>query len=155
MRHILKKCLIVLCAAWLGLPVLAAAEQSVSCPEAGILLAVPDSFTLAPLPEEDPDLCLLLESRKMTVWLYVTFVGNVSSDSLPQVLTGDETDMGVRLLSGREVQYIAGTGEDFSYYTCCWMNGRDGVTLDFHYTGKTSKAMPVIEEILASLEWLD
>ena len=152
----MKKWLLLLCAVLLGLSFPAMAADQVSCPAGGFSFVLPDSFALTDLSDsEDPDLCLLLESKSMTISVFVSFVGNVSPDSVPFVLTGDETDMGSRKISGRTVQYIAGSSNGLSYYSCFWIRKKDGVTLDFRFTGKTSKAMKTVEKILDTLEWDD
>lgn len=126
------------------------------CPSAGFSFLLPDRFTVTDLSDsEDTDLCLLVESKNMSVSVFVSYVGKVDPDSIPFVLTGDETDMGSLRIAGREVQYIAGSSGGVSYYSCFWLKGKDGVTLDFSYTGKSSKAMPVIQQILDSIEWTD
>ena len=141
----MKKWLLLLCAVLLGLSFPAMAADQVSCPAGGFSFVLPDSFALTDLSDsEDP-----------TISVFVSFVGNVSPDSVPFVLTGDETDMGSRKTSGRTVQYIAGSSNGLSYYSCFWIRKKDGVTLDFRFTGKTSKAMKTVEKILDTLEWDD
>ena len=150
-RAVLLLVMILFC-----LPVCSFASERVECPSMGFSFILPDQFSLLDLSDsDDPDLCLLAESKKMTLSVFVSYVGKVDPDSIPFVLTGDETDMGSRKVSGRRLQYIAGSSDGRSYYSCFWLHGKDGVTLDFRYAGKSSKAMPVIEQILDSIEWND
>ena len=153
----MRKCAVFLLVLFLFcLPVCSHAAERVECPSAGFSFLLPDRFTVTDLSDsEDPDLCMMVESKNMSVYVFVSYVGKIDPDSIPFVLTGDETDMGGRRIAGRKVQYIAGSSDGASYYSCFWVKGKDGVTLDFIYTGKSSKAMPVIERILDSIEWND
>jgi len=144
----------LLCLLLLALPVLALASQSYTCPEAGLTLTLPDDFELITLTQEDdPDLCLLLESKKMSVSVYVSFVGSAVTDPQSWLLTGDETDTGTRKIAGKKVDYVSGNADGTSYYTCFWLYQGSGASLDFRWTGKQGKK--ILKEILSSIEWLD
>ena len=92
-----------------------ALAQSVSCPEAHLVLSVPDPWTVVPLsPADDPDLRLLLEGNDLTLAVYVTDVGGVLPDSF-EVWLGNETDSGTDMRSGKKMDYVAGTAVEGDY----------------------------------------
>ena len=149
--------LCLLCLVWMAFPAVSLASQSVTCPEAGLILTVPDDFEVVPLsPEDDPDLRLLLESKRLSVSVYVSFVGSAMTDPQSWVLTGDETDTGVRKLAGKKLVYVSGNSDGESYYTCFWLCRGSGASLDFRWIEKNAKkAKKTVEEILSSIEWMD
>ena len=130
-----------------------ALAQSVSCPEAHLVLSVPDPWTVIPLTAaDDPDLRLLLEGDGMNLALYVTDVNGVLPDSF-QVYLGNETDSGTDLRSGKQMDYVAGTAPEGDYRIYTWLDQRNQVQLYFLVSGRSPSAPEIIDTILDSMEF--
>ena len=128
-----------------------ALAQTVSCPEAHLVLSVPDPWTVIPLTAaDDPDLRLLLEGDGVTLALYVTDVNGVLPDSF-QVYLGNETDSGTDLRSGKQMDYVAGTATEGDYRIYTWLDQRNQVQLYFLVSGRSDAASPVIDAIMDSI----
>ena len=111
-----------------------ALAQSVSCPEAHLVLSVPDPWTVVPLsPADDPDLRLLLDSFE--VWL------------------GNETDSGTDMRSGKKMDYVAGTAVEGDYRIYTWLDQRNQVQLYFLIYGQPKAALETILQIMDSIEF--
>ena len=65
--------------------------QTVSCPEAHLVLTVPDSWKVLPLlGTDDPELRLLLDGKDLSLSVYVAENGGLAPDAFA-LFTGDET----------------------------------------------------------------
>ena len=74
----------------------------VACPEAHLVLTVPDSWRNVPLSSaDDPDLYLLLEGDGISLSVYIADAGGLLPGAF-QVFTGDETDSGTLTVQGVE-----------------------------------------------------
>ncbi len=130
-----------------------ASAQTVPCPQAHLILTVPDSWTIVPLLDtDDPDLCLLLEDRDMTLSVYVADAGGLLPDAF-ELFTGDETESGTVVLDGREMTYVAGKSEDGQYRIYTWLDRRNQVQMYFLVTANLKASRKVIDEIMKSLEF--
>lgn len=130
-----------------------ALAQSVSCPEAHLVLSVPDPWTVVPLsPADDPDLRLLLEGNDLTLAVYVTDVGGVLPDSF-EVWLGNETDSGTDMRSGKKMDYVAGTAVEGDYRIYTWLDQRNQVQLYFLIYGQPKAAQETILQIMDSIEF--
>jgi len=130
-----------------------ALAQSVSCPEAHLVLSVPDPWTVIPLSAaDDPDLRLLLEGGDLTLAVYVTDVGGILPDSF-EVLLGNETESGTDVRSGKKMDYVAGTAEEGDYRIYTWLDQRNQVQLYFLIYGQPQAALETIIGILDSIEF--
>ena len=132
-------CSLLLCAAVSG-----ALAQSIACPDAHLVLTVPDNWISVPLTRaDDPDLRLLLESEDLTLSLYVSDAGGFLPDTF-QVFTGDETDSGEIILGGVEMTYVFGENEDGEYRIYTWLDVRNQVQMYFLVTGHPKQSAQVI-----------
>ena len=130
-----------------------ALAQEVSCPAAHLILSVPEPWTVVPLSAaDDPDLCLLLEGKEMTLAVYVTDVNGVLPDSF-EVLLGNETESGTDVRSGKTMDYVAGTSEEGDYRIYTWLDERNQVQLYFLIYGQPQAALKTIGEIMDSIEF--
>ena len=150
----MRKALVVLvCVILLIGSVSCAAAQSVSCPEAHLILTVPDSWTSIPLFDSgDPDLCLILQGADQTLSVYVSDAGGLMPGAF-EVYTGDETDSGTVVFSGIEMDYVAGESSEGNYRIYTWLDESNQVQLYFLITGELSSARKVIKRIMNSLEF--
>ena len=148
-----KSMAVLLCCILLVGSVSCAAAQSVSCPEAHLILTVPDSWTSVPLYDSgEPDLCLLLKSSDQTLSVYVSDAGGLTPGAF-EVFTGDETDSGTVVFSGVEMDYVAGENENGNYRIYTWLDERNQVQLYFLITGDLTSSRKVIKRIMNSLEF--
>ena len=130
-----------------------AAAQSVPCPEAGLTLTVPDSWKIVPLKSsDDPDLCLLLSGKGISLSVYVSDASNAFPDAF-QVFTGDETDSGTVTLGGREMTYVAGKNDDGDYRIYTWIDRKSQVQFWFVVTSQQKTNKKTIDEIMKSLKF--
>ncbi len=144
---------VLLCVLLLFCAVSCASAQTVSCPQAHLVLKVPDSWTVVPLlGAGDPDLCLLLEDRDMTLSVYVADAGGLLPDAF-ELFTGDETESGTVILGGREMTYVAGESDDGHYRIYTWLDRRNQVQMYFLVTANLKTSRKVIDEIMESLEF--
>lgn len=148
-----KSMAVLLCCILLVGSVSCAAAQSVSCPEAHLILTVPDSWTSVPLYDSgEPDLCLLLKSSDQTLSVYVSDAGGLTPGAF-EVFTGDETDSGTVVFSGVEMDYVSGENADGNYRIYTWLDERNQVQLYFLITGDLASSRKVIKRIMNSLEF--
>lgn len=148
-----KSMAVLLCCILLVGSVSCAAAQSVSCPEAHLILTVPDSWTSVPLYDSgEPDLCLLLKSSDQTLSVYVSDAGGLTPGAF-EVFTGDETESGTVVFSGVEMDYVAGKNADGNYRIYTWLDERNQVQLYFLITGDLASSRKVIKRIMNSLEF--
>lgn len=130
-----------------------ASAQVVSCPQAHLVLTVPDSWSVVPLFNTgDPDLCLLLEDRDMTLSVYVADAGGLVPEAF-ELFTGDETESGTVMLSGMEMTYVAGESPEGYYRIYTWLDRRNQVQLYFLVTAQLNTSQKVIDGIMESLEF--
>ena len=130
-----------------------ASAQVVSCPEAHLVLTVPDSWTVVSLQDrDDPDLCLLLKDRDMTLSVYVSDAGGLMPDAF-ELFTGDETESGTVVLSGTEMTYVAGESSDGQYRIYTWLDRRNQVQMYFLVTAHRKASRQTIDAIMDSLEF--
>ena len=101
---------------------------------------------------DDPDLCLLLEGKEMTLAVYVTDVNGVLPDSF-EVLLGNETESGTDVRSEKTMDYVAGTSEEGDYRIYTWLDERNQVQLYFLIYGQPQAALKTIGEIMDSIEF--
>ena len=148
-----KSMAVLLCCILLVGSVSCAAAQSVSCPEAHLILTFPDSWPSVPLYDSgEPDLCLLLKSSDQTLSVYVSDAGGLTPGAF-EVFTGDETDSGTVVFSGVEMDYVAGENADGNYRIYTWLDERNQVQLYFLITGDLTSSRKVIKRIMNSLEF--
>ena len=125
--------------------------QEIYCPEARLTLTVPDSWTSIPLRDnDDPDLCLLLESDDVTLSVYVADAGGLLPDAF-EVFTGDETESGTVILGGKEMTYVVGKSSDGDYRIYTWLDRRNQVQFYFLVTAHLKNSRKTIDEIMDSL----
>lgn len=130
-----------------------ALAQDIPCPEAHLVLTVPDLWTAVPLTAaDDPDLRLLLEGKDVSLAVYVTDVNGILPDSF-QVYLGNETESGTDVWSGVQMDYVAGTGEDGDYRIYTWLDQRNQVQLYFLISGQPESAREIIDTIMDSLQF--
>ena len=140
-----------LCFTLLTCMVSCASAQVVSCPDARLKLSVPDSWIIVPLSEnDDPDLRLLLEDDGVSLSVYVADTGSLLTGVF-DVFTGDETESGSVVLSGIEMDYVAGESRDGSYRIYTWQDSRNQVQFYFLVTAHQKKAGKTIDRIMDSL----
>lgn len=143
--------LILLCVILAAGSVSCALAQSVPCPDAHLILTVPDSWILIPFPDtEDPDLRLHLEGDDISLSLYVADANGLMPDAF-QVLVGDETESGDILVGDVEISYVAGESADGEYRIYTWVDRRNQVQMYFLITGRSKTARQTIEEIIQTL----
>ncbi len=154
MRIPVRKCLVLLlCAVLLTGLVSCALAQSVPCPEAHLTLTVPDSWKLVPLtPADDPDLCLSLKDKNISLSVYVVDAGGLLPDAF-QVFTGDETESGTVTFGKKEMSFVAGNNDDGDYRIYTWLDRRNQVQFYFLITGHQKASRKTIEEIMKSLDF--
>ena len=128
----------------------AACAQTVSCPEARLILTVPDGWRTVPLSDlDDPELCLHLDGGSVSLYIYAADTGGF----LPgfQVFTGDETESGDVTLSGRRMNYVAGSGAGGNYRIYTWQDRRDQIQLYFLIVSSPDASRNAIDRIMDSL----
>ena len=141
------------CIVLLACTVSSACAQTVPCPEARVTLTVPDSWTPVPrTDQDDPDLCLLLEGKDLTLYVYVSDAGGFLPDAF-QVFTGDETESSVVTLSGMEMTCVAGRSAEGDYRIYTWLDQRNQVQLYFLIYGQPKAALETILQIMDSIEF--
>lgn len=146
-----KTAAFLLCFLLLSAAVSGALAQSISCPDAHLVLTVPDTWISVPLTKaDDPDLRLLLQSDDVTLSLYVSDAGGILPDAF-QVFTGDETESGEIILGGMEMAYVFGENEGGEYRIYTWLDVRNQVQMYFLVTGHPKQSAKVIEEIMNTL----
>ncbi len=148
----MRKCAVfLLCAVLFSCMAGAALAQQVACPEARLLLTVPDPWKVVPLTGmDDPDLCLLLKGDDLTLSVYVSDANGFLPDAF-QVFVGDETESGTVLFSGTEMTYVAGNCAEGEYRIYTWVDRKNQVQLYFLITGRPEPARRIIEDILSGL----
>ena len=128
----------------------AARAQTVSCPEARLVLTVPDGWRTVPRSDmDDPDLCLHLDGGSVSLYIYTADTGG----SFPgfQVFTGDETESADVTLSGRRMNYVAGSGTGGNYRIYTWQDRRDQVQLYFLIISSPDASRNTVDRIMDSL----
>ena len=139
--------LLIVCAA------ACASAQVVSCPEAHLLLTVPDSWTAVPLYDAgDPDLCLLLEDEDISLSVYVSDAGGFMPDAF-EIFTGDETESGTVVLGGVEMTYIEGNSRDGSYTVYTWLDRSNQVQFYFLVTANRKASRKTIDRVMKSIRF--
>ncbi len=130
-----------------------ALAQTVPCPEAHLVLTVPDSWTIVPLTDQDdPGLCLLLESGDLTLSVYIDDTGGLLPDSF-QVFTGNDTESTIVHYGGVEMTCVAGESDEGSYRIYTWLDERDQVQFYFLITGGSKAGRGLIEDIMGSIQF--
>ena len=132
------------------LPVFASA-QTVSCPEAGMTLEVPDSYLLLPGSPDEPELVLHMADQSMDLAVYVSFVGRNAGNDLFQILTGDELDYGSVQIGGVDMLYVRGRDDDGDYQMYSWLMDSDNVSVYFLWRGDEKKALRAVDDIMNSI----
>ena len=146
-------CLILLCVFLAAGTVSCAFAQSIPCPDAHVILTVPDTWILIPFSESvDPDLRLYMEGDDISLALYVADVNGLMPDSF-QIYVGDETESGDMTVGNVEISYVAGESEDGDYRIYTWVDRRNQVQMYFLITGRSKAARKVIDEIITTLEF--
>ncbi len=122
--------------------------QTVSCPDAGVTLTIPDSFNEIPhLPMDDRNLVLRYSDGSVDLAVYVSFAGSYNPF---MILTGDETDFGSVTINGMDMQYVRGNDGYSPYITYSWMRADNAVTLCFVWSGSDDTALRLINDIIYS-----
>lgn len=130
-----------------------ALAQKVSCPEAHLVLTVPDSWKVLPLLEaDDPELRLLLDGKDLGLSVYVADNGGLPPDAF-ELFTGDETESGTVRIDGVEMTYVAGKNADGNYRIYTWTDRRSQVQMYFLITARLKASGKVIDEIMDSLRF--
>ena len=146
-----KCCVALLCVLILSALVSCSLAQTVPCPEARVTLTVPDTWTIIPLAgRADPDLCLLLESKDVSLSVYAADTGGLVPESF-QVFTGDETEHFTVTVSGVEMTCVAGTNDEGEYRIYTWLDRRSQIQFWFLITGHPEASRRMIEEIMDTL----
>ena len=147
----MRKFAALLCGTLLLCTFSCASAQVVSCPEAHLLLTVPDSWRTVPLSaSDDPDLCLLLEDKGLSLSVYVADAGGLVPDAF-ELFTGDETESGTVVLGGMEMEYVAGESHEGYYRIYTWLDRRNQVQMYFLVTSSRKSSEKTIDEIMSSL----
>ena len=145
--------ILILCVLLLAGMVSSAMAQEVSCPEAHLILTVPDSWTVVPVSgSDDPDLRLLLNGRDLTLSVYVADAQGLLPDAF-EIFTGDETDSGTVIFGGVEMTYVAGKNRDGDYRIYTWLDRRNQVQLYFLVTAHLKSSQQVIDEVMNSIRF--
>lgn len=127
--------------------------QTVSCPEAHLVLTVPDSWKVLPLlGTDDPELRLLLDGKDLSLSVYVAENGGLAPDAFA-LFTGDETESGTVRLDGVEMAYVAGKNSDGDYRIYTWTDRRSQVQMYFLITARLKSSRQTIDEIMDSLRF--
>ena len=127
-----------------------ACAQTVSCPEARLTLTVPDGWKIVPRSDmDDPELCLHLESGDISLCVYAADTGGFVPDF--QIFTGDETESAVVTRSGRQMNYVAGSGADGNYRIYTWQDRRSQVQLYFVIVSHPEASRKTVDRIMDSL----
>ena len=126
----------------------AALAQRVECPVGGFSVTLPDHFVEVPV-SPGSDLCFYWHGNKLTVQSYAIYQGEVTETF--EVLTGNETDSGTDLRSGKQMDYVAGTATEGDYRIYTWLDQRNQVQLYFLVSGRSDAASPVIDAIMDSI----
>ena len=123
--------------------------QTVSCPQAGFSLTLPDSFYEIPRsPVDDRNLVLQYSDGSLDLAVYVAFAG---ANNPFMILTGTETEFGPVTINGMSMQYARGFDEYGPYATYSWMRAQDAVTLYFVWSGSDDTALRLISEIMNTI----
>jgi len=146
-----KTLLFVLCLLAVLVLSVSACAQTVPCPEARIILTVPDTWTAVPrTDQDDPDLCLLLEGKDLTLYVYASDAGGFLPDAF-QVFTGDETESSVVTLSGMEMTCVAGRSAEGDYRIYTWEDRRNQVQMYFLIISRPDASRKAIDDIMNSI----
>ena len=148
----MRRCLAsFICVLLLAGAVSFAQAQSISCPEANVILTVPDSWTAVPLSASvDPDLRLLLDGGNVTLSVYVADSGGLMPESF-QVFVGDEKETGVVSYGGMDMSYVFGVSAEGEYRIYTWLDRRNQVQLYFLVTGAAGAVQAEMDEIMNTL----
>ena len=148
-----KRLSVLLCVFLFSCMVTGALAQSISCPEAHLVLTVPDDWNRGSLSgKDDPGLCLLVGNRDLTLSVYIDDTGGLLPDSF-QVFTGDDTESFSVVLSGMQMTCVAGKSSEGNYRIYTWLDRRNQVQFYFLITGNTGASRSLIDEIMNSIEW--
>ncbi len=127
-----------------------ACAQTVSCPEARLILTVPDGWRTVPRSDvDDPELCLHLDGGDVELYVYAADSGGYLPDF--QVFTGDETESAVVTLSGRQMNYVAGSGYEGNYRIYTWQDRHTQIQLYFVIVSRPDASRKTIDRIMNSL----
>ena len=141
----------LLCVILLSCMAACAYAQTVPCPEAHLILTVPDDWRLVPLTgKSDPGLCLLLENGDLTLSVYIDDTDGLLPDSF-QVFTGGDTESTTVTYSGVRMTCVAGTSDEGDYRIYTWLDRRDQVQFYFLITGSSRSSRGLIEDIMGSI----
>lgn len=144
---------VLLCSILLICTVSSASAQVVSCPEAHLILTVPDSWTIVPLSDtDDPDLRLFLGNEDLTLSVYVADAGGLMPDAF-ELFTGDETESGTAVLGGMEMTYVAGESNDGHYRIYTWLDRRNQVQMYFLITAHQKSSEKEIDKVMQSIRF--
>ena len=127
--------------------------QTVSCPEAHLVLTVPDSWKVLPLlGTDDPELRLLLDGKDLSLSVYVAENGGLAPDAFA-LFTGDETESGTVVLGGVEMAYIEGNSRDGSYTVYTWLDRTNQVQFYFLVTANRKASRKIIDSVMNSIRF--
>ena len=144
-----RKKLSLLCVILLSCLVSCAFAQTIPCPEAHLVLTVPDNWEIIPVGEkDDPGLCLLLENGEMNLSVYVDNTGG-----LFEVFTGDDTESTTVNYGGVQMTCVSGESDEGSYRIYTWLDERDQVQFYFLITDSSRSARGLIEDIMGSIQF--
>lgn len=128
-----------------------AMAQEIACPDAGLVLSVPDAWREVPLTgADDPELRLRLDGGAVSLYLYVSDSGDLLPDAF-QVFLGDETESSVVTLSGRRMALVAGSGAEGDYRIYTWQDRRRQVQLYFLIVSRPDASRKTIDGIMDSI----
>ena len=145
---------ILLLLVFVAVPFSASLAQTASCPVGGFSLSLPDSFREKSWSaSEAPDLCFYWQGDGITVQGYAVYLGEVAGSDLFQVLTGSETESGMRKVNGISMLYALGTDSGGSYAMYSWMDRGNNVTLYFYYKEGDASAPGMINDIMGTISF--
>lgn len=146
--------IILLLLVFVAVPFSASLAQTASCPVGGFSLSLPDSFREKSWSaSEAPDLCFYWQGDGITVQGYAVYLGEVAGSDLFQVLTGSETESGMRKVNGISMLYALGTDSGGSYAMYSWMDRGNNVTLYFYYPAGDASRLKAIRKIMDSISF--
>ena len=130
----------------------AALAQRAESPDGGFSVKLPDHFVEEQV-DGYSDLCFYWHGKKLSVQGYRSYQGEVAGSDLFQVLTGNETEYGTRIINGMEMMYTRTEEEGNVCITYTWMDRGNSVTLEFNYSASDESVQNTVNSIINSIRF--
>ena len=130
----------------------AALAQRAESPDGGFSVNLPDHFVEEPVNGYS-DLCFYWHGKKLKVQGYASYQGEVAGSNLFQVLTGEETDYGTKVINGMEMMYARTEDDSTVCITYTWMDRGNCVTLEFNYSASDESVQNTVNSIINSIRF--